>query len=180
MRYPEVYDAIPFTGLPCGEALEEVYSLYGRHAESVARAVQHALAVRLDELYWQTIPSRSLLGAVLGRVSPPQLPMCDSAVETERGFVVDRARLEVRMNGRPCPLGNNLEFRLIERLHRARGMFLPIETIGKDVWDDVGVSKNSIQAVVSNLRRRLREDGIEGIYIDGSLKAHYRLLLPSS
>jgi 7-cyano-7-deazaguanine synthase in queuosine biosynthesis len=179
MRYPEVYDAIPFTGLPCGEALEEVYSLYRRHADAVARAIQHALAVRVGDLYRQAIPGRSLLGAVLGRAEPTPDPACGNGIATERGFVVDRDRLEVRMNGLRCPLGNNLEFRLIERLHRARGVFLPIETIGEDVWDDAGVSKNSIQAVVSNLRRRLREVGIECVMIDGSQKGHYRLLLPS-
>ena len=91
--------------------------------------------------------------------------------------MVDRDRFRVVWNGRPCPLGNTLEFRFVERLHRARGAYLPIEVLGADVWDDVGVSKLAVQRVASNLRRLLGDAGAAGILIDGRQKGHYRLVL---
>ncbi|MDB5308816.1 MAG: queC 2 [Gemmataceae bacterium] len=179
-RYPEVNAALPYLGCPPEQAVEACFKLYRRHAAGMCRAIQEALAARAGELFWQAFPAHSLLGAVLGRAaSAPSGPDPTPGPEAERGFVVDRARFEVRLDGRPCPMGNTMEFRLVERLHRGRGVYLPIETLGRDVWDDAGVPKNNVQRAACSARRRLREHGLSGVEIDGDANGHHRLVLQS-
>ena len=69
------------------------------------------------------------------------------------------------------------DFGLVERLSRARGTYLPVTTLGADVWDDAGVARNTVQRTVSTLRRRLDESGLGGVKIDGKEKGHYRLVI---
>jgi hypothetical protein len=107
----------------------------------VELAIQTAFT-RVGPFDWQALPPHSLLGVVQGRAAVP--PRQASVPEPERGFVIDRDRFEVRYNGVPCELRNTKEFAFIERLHRARGVYLPIATLGRDVWDNPNVLKNTV------------------------------------
>lgn len=178
-RFPEVNAAIGYVGFPPDEAVQACFELYRRHAAGVERALQDALG-RVGVLHLQSIPPHSLLGVVLGRAALPRLEVL-AEPESERGFVVDRSRFEVRYNGQSCPFGNIKEFALVERLDRARGTYLPITTLGQDVWDDAGVAKINVQRVACNARRRLSSGlGLPPGVIDGDQPSHYRLVVPAS
>ncbi|WP_439623625.1 hypothetical protein [Gemmata sp.] len=176
-RYPEVYEAIPYLGDHADGAAGLIHDLCRRNADGVLRAVWTAATAHANALIRQEIPARSLLGAALGRTVAPRAPAPPPA-PADRGFSIVREEFAVRYNGHSCDLGNTLEFLFVERLQRSRGTYLPIGVIGKDVWDDETVSKNAVQAVASNLRRKLRPLGLPEDFIDGSRKGHYGLKPP--
>jgi hypothetical protein len=177
IRFPEVNAALGYTGCTPEEAMRLCHDLYKRHAEGVACGIQRAFT-GVGVFNWQSFPAHSLLGVVQGRAALTRPQPAEDA-QPEQGLVVDQEHLVVRFNGVACPLGNTLEFWFLERLHRTRGKYLSIEKLGEDVWDDATVLKNSVQRVVSSIRRLLRDAKITGVEIDGSQKGHYRLVVPS-
>lgn len=90
-------------------------------------------------------------------------------------MLVDRAGFSVRCGEFVCFLGNTMEFRLAERLLRARGQYLSLDTLRAEVWENPQIEKNTVQRTVSNLRRRLRDDGLAGVELDGRQRDHYCL-----
>lgn len=82
----------------------------------------------------------------------------------------------MRRAGATCFLGPTLEFRLIVRLIQARGKFVSLNAIRDEVWQESDTEKNTIQRTVSSLRRKLRDDKIVGITIEGKHRGHYRLI----
>lgn len=96
--------------------------------------------------------------------------------ELERGFVVDRRRFEVRLDGVPCFLGNTNEFRVMECLARSLGEFVEVEVLAEQVWRDEEVDANAIQAVMSSLRKKFRKKGWSRITL-GAEPGHYRILV---
>jgi hypothetical protein len=177
-RYPEINDALPYLGVPSDQGAQRIHELYRRHAAGVCGAIKAAFRAQTDGLYWQSFSPRSLLGVVLGRAAPAPRTAVPAVPQPERGFVVDRGQFQVRLDGAPCTLGNTKEFCFVERLNRARGVWLSVERLGEDVWEDAGVAKNTVQAVASNLRRKLREAGLGAVLVDGNQKGHYRLVAP--
>ena len=94
--------------------------------------------------------------------------------------MIDPERFQVRFNGVPRQLGNTREFAFLLRLHRARGVYLSVATLGRDVWDDATVLKNTVHRVASSARRVLVGLGLARGAVDGSNPGHYRLVLPSA
>ena len=179
VRFPEVNAALGSAGCSPAEAARRCHDLYRRHAEGVKTGIEQAIT-RIGVFHWQSIPAHSLLGVVLGRsVPPPQAPS-DPTTPVERGFVVDRDRFEVRYRGIASAMGNTREFALVERLHRARGVYLSIDTLRRDVWNEDYVLKNTIQRIVSNARRCLVSLGLPKDVIDGANRGHYRLVVPTA
>ncbi|VTU02517.1 unnamed protein product : Uncharacterized protein OS=Desulfovibrio aespoeensis (strain ATCC 700646 / DSM 10631 / Aspo-2) GN=Daes_1584 PE=4 SV=1: QueC [Gemmataceae bacterium] len=176
-RFPEVNEAAPFLAERPGAGVRLAHGLCQRNARGIMDVIRRA--VDPEELVGQSVAARSLLGAALGRTVGPRATT-PAPPAASRDFCVVRETFSVTYDGHSCDLGNTLEFRFVERLHRARGTYLPIPVIGKDVWDDEAVSKNAVQAVASNLRRKLRRLELPEDFVDGSQKGHYGLrLLPT-
>ncbi len=181
-RYPQVNRVTPYLGMPATEGVEKIFDLLSRHSEKIREALGTLPAAHREVLVRQSYPSNSLLGVVMGRNSPrPEVtengpePMPQRCQE----LMVDLDRLEVRCGARSCFLGSGMEFRLVQRLIRAKGKYLRIATLGDDVWGDAGVRKNTVQRTASNLRRRLQEAGLADFKIDGQEPDHYRLIFQS-
>jgi DNA-binding winged helix-turn-helix (wHTH) protein len=68
--------------------------------------------------------------------------------------------------------------RLLERLARRPGIYVPISTLVEEVWGDELTQKNTVQKTVANLRKCLSTVGMEALNIDGSECDHYVLRLP--
>jgi len=68
-----------------------------------------------------------------------------------------------------------MEWRLLQRLNLRPGLFVSVQALREQVWQDEHTEKYTIQRTVSNLRRKLRDAGMEGVEIDGKEKDHYRL-----
>jgi hypothetical protein len=79
-----------------------------------------------------------------------------------------------------CSLGNTKEFALFRLLYQKKGKYVSLQTIQTIVWNDDKVEKNSIQKLVSELRKKLRATGFNSIEIDGSQRDHYVLRILSS
>ena len=94
--------------------------------------------------------------------------------------MVDADRFEVRFNGTPGRLGNTKVFHFLARLHRARGVYLPLATLGADVWENAGVAKGTVHRVAAAARRTLVALGLPWDALDGSSKDHYRLVTPAA
>jgi hypothetical protein len=100
----------------------------------------------------------------------------DSA-PTDAKHVIDRATFTVRYGDLVCFLGPLKPFQLLERLHRAKGNYIDIATLLRDVWGDDLVSKGTVQKTISNLRKKLAEDGLGERFVIEAEIDHYRLLL---
>ena len=103
---------------------------------------------------------------------------CRAQAARPRKPTVDQDTFSVEFNGCRCELRNTKEFWLFERINRRPGQYFPNATLIQDVWNDEHTEKNTIQRTISNLRRKLRDAGIEGIEIDGTTnRGHYALKL---
>lgn len=175
VRFPEVNAALGYAGCAPEEAARRCHDLYRRHAEGVERGISAAFK-QVGVFDWQTLSPRSLLGIVQGRAAAPtEVPPPNAPVE--RGLVVDRTRFEVRLDGKPCRLGNHKEFAMIELLARRMGQFVTVQDLVDEVWDGAKRTGNAVHQVASNLRRMLRSDGLTRVVIDGSSPGHYCLTL---
>ena len=168
-RFPEVHDATAYLGGGRAAAgLEAAFHLLSRHNAGVRNALQIAFARHGEDLIDRRVPASSLLGAVVQRPAAADVRVNGPASGRgmERGLVIDTGRYEVRFDGVPCPLGNTHEFHFLVRLHRARGNHVPYTALGADVWDNPLTPKSSIHRVVSNIRRKLGESGIQRLVIE--------------
>jgi hypothetical protein len=187
VHFPEVARALRYVGLPAAQAAEKIFKLHQRHAQQVCEALAQAVG-RCPErvVLWQH-PANCLLSLACGRRPRPDRPagalpvgvMALNAPSPPR-LELDEERFEARFGGRPCPLGNTLEFWLLVRLNRRSGVYVSVDALRTDVWQEPRTAKNTVQRTVSNLRRRLRAAGISEVQIDGREKDHYRLVLPES
>jgi DNA-binding response OmpR family regulator len=94
-------------------------------------------------------------------------------------LIVDRDTFSVRYRGLECFLGFTMDFLLLERFQRSRGIYLSIRTLMQDVWP-LGkvIDDATVQKTVSNLRKKLKAKELsDKIVIDGSQRGHYRLVL---
>ena len=130
VRFPEVNDAAPYTGLSAGEAVGRAWEMYRRHADGVHRVLTAAVAENATRLIDQEIPSDSLLGVSLGRRFGNACKIPDVEPQSgETGLVIDEGRFEVRWDGTPCHLGNRREFRFVQRLAHSPGVYIPVDTL---------------------------------------------------
>ncbi|MFO0804404.1 MAG: winged helix-turn-helix domain-containing protein [Gemmataceae bacterium] len=185
-KFGEIAHVLPYTGMSADRAAQAIHDLYRRHATEVSHAIQTVIASRSGAVMKQSYPACSLLGAVVGRTARSRPVVIDPLIAptatgpVENRLVIDSERFEVRRGVATCFLGATKEFQLIERLHRARAVFLSLDTLREDVWEDSHTEKNTIQRTVSNLRRKLRENGVAGVAIEGKQKGHYRLVASPS
>lgn len=183
-EYSESARVLRHCGVPTTRAAELVHDLYRRHSGQVLKALAQALRPELDQVVRQRYPANCLLSLGAGQSPRAETNGAESRSIAEPvsgpssdGFVVDQDTFSVAYGGRSCSLGNTVEFRLIARLHRSAGKYLSNVTLGEDVWSDDETRTNTIQATVSNLRRRLRDHQVIGVVIDGDQPGHYGLFL---
>jgi DNA-binding response OmpR family regulator len=95
------------------------------------------------------------------------------------GLVVDPAQFSVCFGGKVCFLGNTLPFRLLARLARRPGAYVPYEDLLEDVWQGVR-SDAAVRSVAKTLRQKLRQAGLGEVAdaLDGAVAGHYALRLP--
>jgi DNA-binding winged helix-turn-helix (wHTH) protein len=98
------------------------------------------------------------------------------AAITSDDVIVNPERFTVEYRGKTCPLGNTKGFRLINRLHRARGNFVSYRDLVADVWDGYPVSDPTIHQTVKGLRKKLRDAGLSELDIQAQ-PGHYSLRL---
>ena len=92
------------------------------------------------------------------------------------GISIDRCTFSVSYKGKTCALGNTMAFRLIERLNNAKGFYVDIGTLIRDVWKNKVVSDGAVQHQIGTLRKKLRKAGIANIVFECEPK-NYRLML---
>jgi hypothetical protein len=180
--YPEIARALGHTGEPPWRAAERIHRLYREHGEQVLGALTGAFQRASEGIVRWRLPANCLLGVICGRsrrspaaaqaVGAGDAPPPPAAPRLE----VDPDRFEARLGRRRCELGNTMEFRLLAWLAGRPGAYVSVEDLAEHVWGDDRTEKNTIQRTVSNLRRRLRAAGIDGLDIDGRQPGHYRLL----
>lgn len=179
-EFGEVSRALKHLGVDVGAGLKQTFELHKRHAEQVHSALKSLLSANLDAIVEQRVPATSPLG-IAGRlgVSAAEVAEHDArasdAAEVDPAFRVDDETFAIWHGGKECRLGNTVEFRAIQRLARKPGRFVSIDALLESAWEGVVVNKNTVQKTMSNLRRKLRTAGVEGIEIDGSERDHYAL-----
>jgi DNA-binding response OmpR family regulator len=183
-RFPEASRALSYVGMPAKLATQRIHDLYMRHATDVREVLQRLVASRSKEIVHRMYPANCLLSIAVGQSlqtssHPGTLPR--SGAETSGAsaslLIVDRDTFCVRYAGRELPLGNTREFALLERLAHKPKHFVSYSDLSDDVWGRDDVETNTIQRTVSNLRRKLRQSGMESIIIDGRTRGHYALRL---
>lgn len=176
--------------MPAQDAAELVFDLYKRHARDICRALSIVNKQNSDLVVSTDYPVNSLLAVAVGRGQNPFNTTADDTIgdmtitkpeqSKRRKPVFDTATFTVEFNGRRCELRNTKEFWLFERLGRSPGIYLSISILIEDVWEGRLTEKNTIQRTVSNLRRMLRNSGIQGLIIDGIRnRGHYSLIVSS-
>lgn len=105
-------------------------------------------------------------------------PIRQSGNGSARHPITDRADFSVRWGNRTCCLGNNLAFKLLERLAHRPGLYLHYDTLLNEFWD-CHTSPEAVRSAVKVLRRKLRAAGMGDLAkaIDGSNAHHYGLRL---
>jgi len=151
--------------------------LHRQHAEEVRGALRSVMTARVDELLARAYPPNSLLGVVVGRTGGSGSGCPTITAGVERGLVIDRGRFELRLDGVPLFLGNSNEFRVVERLARLPLEFVSLGSLIEAVWGGKEPSRNTLQQVMSNLRRAFRDRGFKRLTIDGKQNGYYRLVL---
>lgn len=184
-RFGEMARVIQHVRLPAQDAAEAIFNLYKNHARQVCHALSAVVSRHSGLVVSTDYPANSLLAIAVDRRETPRPESVATSAEPAgkskgRGKpVVDRDTFTVQYVGKECELRNTKEFALFERLNRRPGQYFSIDTLIQDVWNDEPTEKNTIQRTVSNLRRKLREAGLDGIEIDGKTnRGHYALKLP--
>jgi 7-cyano-7-deazaguanine synthase in queuosine biosynthesis len=182
--YPELAAALPYLELPAEQAMAALYSLGHRHAQRVLDALAAAVSRQASPLVRGDHDHNCLLRLALGCRDLPRAAgtgngsTSPSAPRPKAINSVTLHRKTFALNGpggQICALGNTLEFSLVERLWKQPGHYVNVDDLRTDVWDDPRVQKNTIQRVVSNLRRQLREAGLHHLLTISSQKDHYCL-----
>lgn len=89
---------------------------------------------------------------------------------------IDDATFSVHYLGKSCELRNTHKFHVLKRLCQSPGICISNAVLRDAVWDNHKTQDATIQRTISDLRRHLKESGIEGIIIDGKKnKGHYTL-----
>jgi hypothetical protein len=177
-EFPQVAGIIRHLGLPPADALSRAFALSQRHANQVCEALSRQVAEQSKQLVFRSHPPNctvSIAGGRSQRYSPAVGPN-GQAVGAGR-LALDTETFDAVFAGRRCFLGNTKEFALLEYLNGRPGKYVTYDSIRLGVWQTIDVEKNNIQRTVSNLERRLHDNGLSAVVIDGKQKGHYRLVL---
>ncbi len=184
-EYGEVARALRHLGMDADRALRETFDLHQRHANQVRDALVTLVQANAHRFIDRDIPPTSLIGIVAGLsqelgISAPKAGASPSTCATQDetvdlSFRIDEGTFEVWNGGKPCSLGNTMEFRALRRLARRPGHYVSVQSLVDDAWGGAIRTNGAIQKTISNLRRKLREAGVEGIELDGAQRGHYAL-----
>lgn len=95
---------------------------------------------------------------------------------TQEKPTADEGTFEAVWKGTQCFLGNTMEFKVFAHLCRRPGFYFTVKNLLDDVWgDDRVVSDGTVQKTISNLRKKLKAAGMDGLEIDGSQQGTYAL-----
>lgn len=183
--FPEMSRVVKYLERPADQAANDIFNLYKRHARDICQTLENIVSAASPQVIRRDYPPNCLLGIAVGRQSalsataPGQPQSTTNTTPIPNGkLVFDDGTFTVAYGSNSCELRNTKEYALLKRLAEARGIYLSNESLRASVWADEGIEKNTIQRTVSNLRRKLREQGIDGIEIDGKKnKDHYALIL---
>ena len=71
--------------------------------------------------------------------------------------IIDLAAMTVTWGGRTCRLGNTVLFRLMARLAKRPGHYIPFTGLLRDVWQGAVKEDETIRSAVRRLKQRLRD-----------------------
>jgi len=174
-KFPEAARVLRHVDMTTDAAAEAIFKLHKDHASDICRTLAKLVSDGADAVVRRVHPPNCLLSIAVGRQATLQSALSATPVgtsETDGRPFADTETFTAKYRQHEIPLGNTLEYALFERLSRKTGIYISNATIASDVWNDDDVEKLTIQRTVSNLRRRLRDTGLE---IDGSNKGHYAL-----
>jgi hypothetical protein len=180
--FPELSRVLLHVDEAARQAAERAYAVYRLHADQIKAALAGVVRRESEGIVEWCHPLNCLLSVLCGRAGRQRAALQPSdaaaapAEETPRPLVLDEETFEAHYGKAACFLGNTMEFHVLARLIRSTGRFVAVNSLRDDVWPHGEAEKNTIQRTVSNLRRRLREAGID-VIIDGSQKDYYRLIL---
>ena len=99
----------------------------------------------------------------------------EDAVFQHRGLTMDISKHQVRLNGEEIHLTGK-EFRILELLFRHKGKVLTYSWLMQQIWGDFIPADNQILRVnMANIRRKLKENIEEPVYIKTELGVGYRM-----
>jgi len=136
---------------------------------AVLESLLRGLAEALSKLLRDTQLAGEVLAAIRRRAAPA--PALGGSVDD----IIDDGRFVVRWNGRECPLGPTLPFRVFRHLALARNRYVPVEQLMDEVWNEQR-SEGAVRSVVCLLRKRLAAAGMPELAraVEGK-PGHYRL-----
>ena len=114
-------------------------------------------------------PGVDLINTDISILSAPLLP------DETNILKIDRDTFSVYLSDLTLKLGYTNEFKVLEVLNKNFGLFVSHSKIIEEVWDNQGESTN-IQRAVSNLRRKLKDAGMNQVLINAE-NGHYALSL---
>jgi hypothetical protein len=114
-------------------------------------------------------PGVDLINTDISILSAPLLP------DETNVLKIDRDTFSVYLSDLTLKLGYTNEFKVLEVLNKNFGLFVSHSKIIEEVWDNQGESTN-IQRAVSNLRRKLKDAGMNQVLINTE-NGHYMLSL---
>jgi len=114
-------------------------------------------------------PVGDMITTDISVVSLPSLP------DETNVLNIDRDTFSVYLSDLTLKLGYTNEFKVLEVLNKNFGLFVSHSKIIEEVWDNRGESSN-IQRAVSNLRRKLKDAGMNQVLINAE-NGHYSLSL---
>jgi len=174
-KFPEASRVLRHVDMSADAAAEAIFKLHKDHANDIRRTLAKLVSEGADAVVRRVHPPNCLLSIAVGRQATLQSTSSASSTnksESDGRPFADSETFTAKYRQHVIPLGNTLEYALFERLSRKTGIYISNATIASDVWNDDEVEKITIQRTVCNLRRRLRDTGLE---IDGSNKGHYAL-----
>ena len=86
--------------------------------------------------------------------------------------IIDLAAMTVTWEGHTCRLGNTVLFRLMARLARRPGQYIPFAGLLRDVWHGAIKEDETVRSAVRRLRHRLSD--AEMPRLAAAIRAHGR------
>lgn len=71
--------------------------------------------------------------------------------------IVDLSAMTVTWAGRSCTLRSTRHLRLMDRLARRPGHYIPVDRLIRDVWDGKPLTDDTVRSTIRSLKVRLRQ-----------------------
>ena len=89
---------------------------------------------------------------------------------------IDENTFTVTFDGHSCHLGNKNIFKILQHLNKHIATNVPVKELKTAVWGQRKVLDSTLQRTISDLRNKLKEDGVK-ITIQAKIKGHYSMTL---